>query len=140
MIMTDHDEIRQLMAIYAYTLDTKDYDGVTACFTPDATTEYRGHSLLLQGHAQIGAHMKRALEPLEVTQHLFTNFIIDVEGDTGKLKCDILAQHVRQGENYLAGGKYDVDVRRVAGKWKISRVSAGAVWSEGNRSMLPKVE
>ena len=138
MIKTDHEEIQELMATYAYTLDAKDYDGVTACFTVDATTAYAGYSHTLTGHAEIGAHMKRALEPLDVTQHLFTNFIIDVEGDRGELKCDILAQHVSQGENYLAGGKYNVEVRRTAGKWKIARISARSVWSDGNRALLPK--
>jgi ketosteroid isomerase-like protein len=137
MTKTDHDEIQQLMASYAYAIDAKDYDGITACFTPDAATTYAGYSSMLTGHAEIRAHMKRALDALDVTQHLFANFIIDTEGDTGALKCDILAQHVRQGERYIAGGKYKVEVRRSAGQWKIARVSARSVWSDGTRALLP---
>lgn len=138
MKKTDREEIQELMATYAYALDAKDYEGVTACFTADATAAYAGYSDTLAGHAQIAAHMKRALEPMDATQHLFTNFIIEVEGDGGELMCSILAQHVCQGENYLAGGKYDVEVRRTAGNWKIARLSARSVWSEGNRALLPK--
>jgi ketosteroid isomerase-like protein len=138
MMKTDYDEIQQLMATYAHALDAKNYDAITDCFTPDAITVYAGHSDTLKGQVEIGAHMKRALEPLDVTQHLFMNFVIDIEGDTGRCHCDVLAQHVRQGERYLAGGKYNVEVRRSAGKWKMSRVSARSVWSEGNKGMLPK--
>jgi ketosteroid isomerase-like protein len=140
MMKTDYDELQQLMATYAYSIDTRDYDSLAACFMADATTVYAGHSDVLTGHDQILAHMKRALDPLDVTQHLFTNFIIDIQGETGTLKCDILAQHVCRGERYLAGGKYNVEVRRSAGKWKIARVSARSVWSDGNRALLPKSE
>jgi uncharacterized protein (TIGR02246 family) len=138
MTKTEHDEIQQLMASYAYALDTRDYDGLMSCFTTDATTVYAGHSDVLRGHEQIEAHMRRALEPLDATQHLFTNFIIHTDRDTGTVKCDILAQHICRGEKYTAGGKYDVDVRRSSGRWQIARVSARSVWSEGNRAMLPK--
>jgi uncharacterized protein (TIGR02246 family) len=138
MTKTDHEKIQQLIASYAYARDTRDYDSLMICFTSDATTVYAGHSDVLKGHEQIKAHMKRALEPLEVTQHLFTNFIIETDGDSGTVKCDILAQHICKGEKYMAGGKYDVDVRRSSDKWQIARVSARSVWSEGNRAMLPK--
>jgi uncharacterized protein (TIGR02246 family) len=135
---TDHDHIQQLMATYAYSIDTRDYDGLMACFTDDASTVYAGYSDVLNGKEQIRAHMKKSLDPLEATQHMFTNFIIETNGDMGTCKCDILAQHVQKGERYLAGGKYSVEVRRTSGKWQIAKVSARSVWSDGKRSMLPK--
>jgi ketosteroid isomerase-like protein len=137
VIKTDHDEIRQLMAVYADAIDAKDYDAITACFTPDAITVYAGYSDTLRGPAEIEAHMRRALDQLDASQHLLTNFIIDVDEDNGLLRCDILAQHVRQNERFLAGGKYCVEIRRIAGNWKIARLTARTIWSEGDRAMLP---
>jgi ketosteroid isomerase-like protein len=138
MQKTDYDQMQQLMAIYAHAIDAKNYDVLTTCFTPDATTTYVGYSLTLTGHAEIIAHMRRALDPLDATQHLFTNFVVNVDDNVGDLTCDILAQHVHQGKRYLAGGKYNVSVRQIDGKWKIVCINARNVWSDGDRAMLPK--
>ena len=135
---TDYDQLQELMAIYALAIDTKNYPGITDCFTPDAETVYAGHSNHLKGVAEIGAHMKKALEVLDATQHVFMNFIVDVEGDTAKYSCNIIAQHVQKNENYMAGGRYNVEAKRIGGKWKIHRVNAGSHWGMGNKGMLPK--
>ena len=144
MTKTDREQIEELIATYANALDTKDYPAVEACFMADATVRYEGYSHTLKGHTEIAAHMKRALQPLDATQHLFTNFIIDIEGNTGRLRCSILAQHVRLGtvggDKYLAGGEYDAELRRASGKWEFAHVTARTLWGDGNRAVLPKAE
>jgi 3-phenylpropionate/cinnamic acid dioxygenase small subunit len=139
---TDWEQIYELLSRYAYTLDNKDYAGIAACFTDDAEADYPGFTDPLKGHDQILAHMRKALEPLEVTQHTYSNFIIETEADTGRLTCDIIAQHVHgrgpDAQTYLAGGKYRVEVRREGGAWKMSKVAARNVWGVGERGVLPK--
>jgi ketosteroid isomerase-like protein len=141
--MTDREAIQQLMATYAYAIDAKDYAGITDCFTEDATVEYAGHSHRLTGHAAIAKIMEQQLGPLDVTQHMFTNFIIQTDGDTGRVSCDILAQHVRRGalggDKYMAGGQYRVEVRHTSAGWKISGVAARTLWNEGNPDLLNRV-
>lgn len=138
MIKSEYDQIQEMMAIYAYSIDTRNYQALRECFTADASTIYAGHSNHLTGQDAIIDHMQRVLDALDVTQHMFTNFIIDIQEDSAKLTCDILAQHVRQGERYLSGGKYKVEARRAAGRWRIANVSAGSVWNDGNKTLLPK--
>jgi ketosteroid isomerase-like protein len=137
---TDRDQIQELTAIYAGAIDRKDYDAIAECFAGDAAVIYAGYSEELKGHAAIVDHMRLALDLMDVTQHLFANFIIDIDGEAAGMTCDILAQHVRNGENYLAGGKYDVRLAKLRGSWKFSRISASTVWSAGNREMLPKAD
>jgi ketosteroid isomerase-like protein len=138
---TDWQQIQELLSRYAQTLDGRDYPGIADCFTSDAVADYPGFAAPLKGQEQILAHMRRALEPLAVTQHMYSNFIIDVDGDAAHLTCDILAQHVRgkgaAAETYLAGGKYTVDARRTATGWKMSHVAATSEWGIGDRSLLP---
>jgi hypothetical protein len=140
MTKTDREQVQELMSLYANALDTKDYAGIGDCFTPDATAEYAGFAEPLHGREAILAHMRKALEPLESTQHLFANFIIDVDGDAGTLSCAIIAQHVRRGhhDTFLAGGQYKVEVARGADRWRMSRVDARSRWGMGDRGMLPK--
>jgi len=135
---TDREQVQELTAIYAGAIDRKDYEAIADCFAPDPAVIYAGYSEELKGHTAIIDHMRLALDPIDVTQHLFANFVIDIEGNAAGLTCDILAQHVHTGENYLAGGKYDVRLAKIGGSWKFSRISARTVWSSGNRDMLPK--
>jgi ketosteroid isomerase-like protein len=142
MIKTEREQIEELMAAYGAAVDAKDYDGFTKCFTPDATVAYEGYSQHLSGHAGIVDFMRNALEPLDGTQHLFTNFVVELAGDTGRYSCGMLAQHWRKGapggETYLIGGKYNADVRRSEGKWRIARLSFRSLWENGNRSLVPQ--
>ena len=130
------------MAVYAGALDCKDYDRIAACFLPDAAVEYGGFSGKTEGLTAIVEHMKLALGPLDVTQHLFANFIIDIEGNNARLTCDTIAQHVLRGapggDTYLAGGRYDVLLEKLGGEWRFAHIFAKSVWGDGNRDMLPK--
>lgn len=137
MTKTDREQIEELTALYAAAIDDKDYEGIARCFAPDATVIYAGYCEELQGHEAIIDHMRLALEPMDATQHLFANFIIDIESDTGEMTCDILAQHLRGGDTFLAGGKYRVRLARTGEGWKFSGISARTVWSSGSREMLP---
>ncbi|MDG2003250.1 MAG: nuclear transport factor 2 family protein [Novosphingobium sp.] len=110
---SDREAIQELTAIYAGAIDRKDYAAIPGCFALNSAVIYAGYSEELIGHAAIVDHMRLALDPLDVTQHMFANFVIDIDGDTATMACDILAQHVRDGETYMAGGKYDVRLARI---------------------------
>ncbi len=136
--MTDREEIQEVLASYGNAIDAKDYDGITACFLSDATFTYEGRPFT--GHAAIKDLMQRPLEMLDGTQHYFTNFIIKVDGDRAHLTCDSCGQHWRRGvpggDTFMAGGKYRVELRKVAGRWKISGASAHGTWGTGNPALL----
>ncbi len=140
--MTDRESIQQLVAIYARALDARDYKTIADCFAPDATAEFVGFSGAMAGREAIDAHMKKALGPLAITQHMFTNFIIDIDGHSATLYCDAMGQHVTgTGEDavtYLSGGKYNAEMRRRDGCWKFQNLVARAIWGMGDREMLPR--
>ncbi len=139
--MTDRESIQRLVAIYARALDARDYETIADCFAPDATAEFVGFSGPMNGREAIDAHMKKALGPLAITQHMFTNFIVDIDGDSATLYCDAMGQHVTgTGEDavtYLSGGKYNAEMRRCDGQWKFQNLVARAIWGMGDREMLP---
>src|SRR5436305_541778 len=105
MIKTDREQIEELMSTYGQAIDAKNYDGVAACFAPDAIVEYTGYSQHLKGHKDIVGFMRQALEPLDGTHHMFANFIINVERECGDFTCGVLAQHwltgAPGGDTYL---------------------------------------
>jgi uncharacterized protein (TIGR02246 family) len=140
--MTDREQIQQLVAIYARALDARDYTTIADCFAPDASAEFVGFSGPMSGREAIDAHMKKALGPLAITQHMFTNFIIEIDGDSATLYCDAMGQHVtgegEDAETYLSGGKYNAEMRRRDGQWRFQNLVAKAIWGMGDREMLPR--
>jgi uncharacterized protein (TIGR02246 family) len=138
--MSDRDEIQELMAHYAEAIDTKDYARLAACFAPDADGQWAAMPEPVVGSVAIANFMKGILDRLEATTHMFTNFIIEVNGDTARMQAKIIAQHVRMGvpggETYLAGARYDAQVRRIDGKWKLARVRGSSIWHDGNAAIL----
>ncbi len=139
---SDRDQLQELMANYANAIDSKDYDGVMNCFAPEGTATFAGFSNSLKGNRAVRDHMSASLELLDATQHLFSNFIIDVDGDHARLSAGIMAQQVRRGapggDTYMAGNTYKVEARRVTGEWKIRSATLGPVlWGDGNRNILP---
>lgn len=142
MNKTDRDRIQEHMSIYANAIDRKDYDAIAGCFAPEAEIEYAGFSDRLREIESIINHMRLTLEPLDAMQHIFGNFIIDIDEDAARLTCDIIAQHIRHGteggNSFMAGGKYNVRLRKTDGEWKFERISASTVWTTGNRDLLPR--
>jgi ketosteroid isomerase-like protein len=136
----DHQLIQERMAHYANAIDAKDYAAIGDCFTDDAEAKYSDFSSLLIGRKTILAHMRKALEPLGVTQHIFGNFIVDIDGYAATASCAIIAQHLAagaEGRTYLSGGQYTLKLRRAEGEWRIGSAMAREVWSIGDRTLLP---
>jgi hypothetical protein len=128
------------MAYYTYCIDGRDFESLQECFLPEAIATYGPRSV--GSRAEIMALMKFMLVPLDVTQHNFMNWTIDVDGDNAKFRSNIIAQHVRYGtaggETLMSGGEYRVELKRVGGKWKIAAVKAGPKWKVGNEDVMPK--
>ena len=141
MTLTDREQIQQLVAIYARALDARDYETIADCFALDGFAEFVGFSGPMTGRDAIDAHMKKALGPLAITQHIFTNFIIEIDGDSATLYCDAMGQHVagtgEDAETFLSGGKYNAEMRRRDGRWQFQKLVAKAVSGTGDREMLP---
>lgn len=138
--MSDREEIQELMARYGYAIDLKDYAALTDCFAPDATALYPAKPEPVTGATAIVDMMKVVLERLDATTHNFSNFIIEVNGDTARMRANIIAQHVRngfpKGDKLLAGARYDAQVKKVGGKWKIANVKTTSVWRDGNLEIM----
>lgn len=66
------------------------------------------------------------------TQHSLSNFIVDVSGDSGTLKAYLNAAHVTQEEGSVAQvavahGTYTLQVEKVAGDWKVTRLDLALI-------------
>jgi hypothetical protein len=73
------------------------------------------------------------------TQHVSTNHLIEVEGDSASIRANVIAVHLHQGQSTAGGsyfesrGFYEGKARRVTAGWRLRRLGLHIVWTAGSR-------
>ena len=115
----DREQIRELYARYAFTIDHGSYDEWVKCFTADGVFD----------SPRLGRHEGQdALRKFTVTyknsagdaqvRHMMTNVTFQIEGDRGMGGCYLTYYHCKNGKASLeAIGRYQDELRKVDGEW-----------------------
>ena len=137
--LLDERAVEQVAVAYTVALDTRDWTGLTDVFLPDATADLATRDTLV-GVEAITERIRRALEPLDATQHLIGNHRVLVTDDAATHHCYLHAQHVRHGAepspNFIVGGRYEDDLVRTDAGWRIAHRRLVIQWQEGNPAVL----
>ena len=132
------NEIVSLTVKYCWALDERDWDSLSEVFSTDAyakygVTEHKGIDSIIE-------KCQKALLPLDFSHHMVTNHVVELEGDEATCKCYFQAQHVRNstpgGVNFIIAGKYEDELIRIDGEWKISNRVLTKIWTEGNEKVV----
>jgi ketosteroid isomerase-like protein len=143
--MDEADDAADRMAItdvctrYAFALDNQDWDQLRSCFLPDVTSVYHGVGAL-QGYDPIEELCRSALTPLDASQHLLGNHLVEVDGDEARSTCYFQAEHVREnaagGTHLTIAGRYEDRLVRADDGWKIAHRHQTVLWMDGNIGVL----
>jgi hypothetical protein len=123
----DRIEIHEVLARYAWSLDTGDEDGFISCFTPDAELAWeafqepgtwRGHEALRRFIAWFRAQPQSAGR-----QHHVSNIIVEPVPQGARARSYVLvALAVGDGPHRLhVMGYYEDELVRDGGTWRLSR-------------------
>ena len=132
------NEIVSLTVKYCWALDERDWDSLSEVFSSDAyakygVTEHKGIDSIIE-------KCQKALLPLDFSHHMVTNHVVELEGDEATCKCYFQAQHVRNstpgGVNFIIAGKYEDELTRINGEWKISSRVLTKILTEGNEKVV----
>lgn len=141
MVKSDRDEIVELMVRYGASIDTRDFALLRTCFTPDAVVSYASFAgEELRGADALDAFLRRSAGTLDATHHMFLNFTVDADGDTGRFTCAVQAQHIvyntPEGDIFTVGGNYANDVVRTPEGWRMTRLDFKPIWTAGNPALV----
>lgn len=129
----DRQAIVDLTIRYTWALDGRQWDDLDEVFLPDATANLTED---LVGRDAIKARIRRALEPLDASQHIIANHQVVVHGDRASCRCYLQAQHVRQAAhgspNFIVAGRYEDQLVRTAHGWRIAHRDLVIMWTDGN--------
>jgi uncharacterized protein (TIGR02246 family) len=138
--LLDERAVCALLKRYARALDQKDWELLATCFVPDAVALYGEAIGRVEGVDAIAAACRAALEKLDSSHHVLSNEEIEVDGDSGKVRSYVHAQHTKAGtpggDNFTIGGIYVDAIVRTPDGWRIRERELKMLWQEGNPAVL----
>src|SRR3954468_2925289 len=123
--MTDHDEIRNLIARYAHAADAHDADAYAALYVEDGALTENGVTVTPRSKIRelVEYARERAASAPQPsgTKHLQLNSVLDIDGDQARAVTDLVAVTLdpREGFRIRGCGTYtDEIVRDHDGHWR----------------------
>jgi hypothetical protein len=136
--MSDRDEIIEAINMYAWAIDSKQFELFADVFTDDVQADHVG--LQWTSLSDYIRDMADLHAKYDITQHLIGNHQIHVAGDTAS--CRSYARAIRishpdaggAGESRLSiGASYDDELIRTDAGWRIKRRTARSQWTEASQ-------
>jgi len=138
--LKDKSDIQETILKYATGIDTRNWALYRSIFADEVEIDFSSYS------GQPGATMKgddwvagvqMMLPGFDATQHVLTNFVIDLRGDEATATVYMKAEHFianSLGDNsHTLGGYYVHKLKRHGEAWKIHATTLNVTWSRGNR-------
>lgn len=127
-------EIQALLARFANSFDTKDWQGLQACLAEELRTDYSDLRGTPAGTIRAGAYVsarRESLRDLE-THHLGGNLEIGLDGQlqaTCRLSM-VIWRRSGKGE-FNTHCIYTFGLSKIDDKWKITGITQKVLWSDG---------
>lgn len=133
--LQDQSQVIELMHEFAHRVDSKDWAGYAALYAPDAKLVVPWREPISQ--PEIAGMAEANLGRYRRTHHCITNHRVTFDGDTAHCSSYVTATHLLHGDSetdaWVLGGIYDVDLRRVDGRWRFMQLQLTYVWEHGER-------
>lgn len=84
--ISDRIQIDDLLTRYTVAIDTKDWELLDTCFTPDAEVDYTTSGGIKGAYPEVRAWLAKALAAFPVTQHFISNSVVELRGDRASAK------------------------------------------------------
>jgi len=138
--LADRAQISELLSRYCSFVDDKCFNiaAVEATFTPD------GRYVRPNGSAAVGpeviASEAKTFSRFRAMQHVTSDHIIDLEGDTARLRANMIAMHLWSEEesdprslqtHFVAGGVFEAVAVRTADGWRFKELKSRITWRTG---------
>lgn len=134
--ISDRIEIGDLLTRYTVAIDTKDWNLLDTCFTPDAKVDYTTSGGTKGDYPDVRRWLEKALAPFTMTMHFISNSTVDLEGDRAKARTYVInpmgtprpdgSLHI-----FTVGAYYDDELVRTAEGWRISNRFEEQAYMEG---------
>jgi 3-phenylpropionate/cinnamic acid dioxygenase small subunit len=141
--LVDHAKITDHVLRYATGIDRHDWTLYRSIFADQLTADFSswsGEPAASMNADDWVAGVRATLEPFDATQHVLSNFLIEVDGVEASCTCYMAAHHhLVTGdlrEMHSIGGYYVHNLRRTAAGWLIHQLQLNVTWEIGDRALF----
>lgn len=143
----DKEDIKNVQIMYGRYADRRDWDSYAKLFCDPISVDYGDFDpTAVLNNVPVSDYMAMVRKNMGHlrTHHQFTNFLIEVDGDTAKCSSMMVGFHVLDdvpvsGDNWQeTGGRYDLDLVRTPDGWKIKKFSSNFIYFRGNYNVFAK--
>lgn len=120
----DRQEITDVLVGYASGIDRRDWSRFRSCFTPDVHADYGAEVGEWHDLEAFTEYMRVMHQDMGATQHMLSNFVIDVDGDTATASTYVHAVLVVSDDPpvwYEPVGRYEDRLVRTDDGWRIAQ-------------------
>ena len=144
-LLADRLEIQDVLSRYAWSIDSKQFDGLDDVFTPDAHIDYTSAGGIKGKYPEVKKWLSDVLPHFPAYQHLVTNHDIRIDGDTATSRCAFynpmgMASADGQTSYFFCGGNYVDKLVRTDAGWRITERIEQTVWMDGNTPDAPPTD
>jgi 3-phenylpropionate/cinnamic acid dioxygenase small subunit len=129
---------------YATGVDTRDWAMYRSLFAAQVEVDFSSYDPRLRPVTVAAddwiAGMKPVFAGLAATQHMMSNPLVELEGDSAQITMYVRAHHVFDPQDpdsyYTVGGYYRNRLVRERGNWKLVRVNLNVTWRLGHPEIM----
>lgn len=140
--IADRLEIEDVLTRYAWSIDTKTFDGLDDVFTTDAHIDYSSSGGIAGAFPEVKTWLAGVLPHFPAYQHLVTNKQVVITGDTATCRSAFynpMQQNKPDGSTslFFVGGEYHDKLARTSAGWRITERIEKSVWTDGDLPTAP---
>jgi hypothetical protein len=143
MMVSDHQQITELVYRYAFGIDTRNWDLYRAIFTDTVEIDFSSYdnrpATTMRADDWV-RRLKVLFAGLAATQHTMTNPIVEVVGDRATCVMTMQAAHLLDAGNdnswFTIGGYYVDSFERTTSGWLLDGVTLNVLWRRGNDAIM----
>jgi len=139
--LADRAQIGELLSRFCSYIDDQKFTAAAAeaIFTRDGRY-MRPNGAAAVGPQAIASEAARSFRRFRATHHVTTDPIIDLEGDTARLRANMTAMHLWAEEEsdprslqtyFVAGGVFEAVAVRTADGWRFKELKSRITWRTG---------
>ena len=123
--ISDRIEIDDLLIRYTVAIDNKDWELLDTVYTSDAKIDYTTSGGIKGDYPEVRAWLAKVLPAFKMTQHLISNSVVKVDGDTATARTMVFnpmgTDDGKGGLNiFHVGGWYRDKLVRTEDGWRIA--------------------
>lgn len=140
---SDREDIVETCVRYSWYADFRDWDRMAGLFTDHVdldNSSMPGGRRVTVDRADMIKGWAALFAGLGPTQHIMTNHLVRIDGNTAECDAQFLAQHIAPAPvgdpTLIIAGHYRFGLIRTAGGWRIASLVITQTWTTGNGAVL----